>query len=273
MGSYAFVHEEMSEPAARAYAFTVLVTANLTMIFANRSRSLTLLASLRTPNPVLWAVTGVTLTMLALSLYLPALSGLFRFEPLPVADLGAAVGLGLASVGWFQLLKINNAKTRLVWIALALVSAAAVCASLGLTRWMALSGCELCVLQRLLFLLIAALALIAALPAGRRARWLPGGLALGLAALGLALAAYQSWLYRQPPEAAACADILARLMDYPLQWLDQQFPVVFQSNGVCVEQGLAMQGLPLSDWTLLAYAACLLLGVFALAGERSVRKQ
>jgi disulfide bond formation protein DsbB len=243
-------------------------------MFANRSRSLSLLASLRTPNPVLWAVTGVTLAMLALSLYLPALSGLFRFAPLPVADLGVAFGLGLASVALMQLFKLRKAKIRLVWIALALACVAAVCASLGLTRWMALSVCELCVVQRLLFMLVAALALlIAALPDGRRARWIPGGLAIGFVALGLGLAAYQSWLYRQPPNAAACADGFARLMDYPLEWLGLQFPVLFLSNGVCEEQGLAMLGLPLANWTLMAFAACLMLGVWALVGEHRIRKQ
>jgi Ca2+-transporting ATPase len=273
MGAYAFAQHELSEPAARAFAFAVLVTANLALIFANRSRSRTLLASLRMPNPVLWVVTGLTLAVLALSIYLPALSKLFRFAPLPVAELGIAFGLGLASVAWFQLLKLRNAKTRLVWIALALACVAAVCASLGLTRWMALSFCELCVLQRLLFMLTAALALIAALPDGWRARWIPGGLAIGLVALGLGLAAYQSWLYRQPPDAAACADGLARLMDYPLEWLGLQFPALFLSDGVCEEQGLAMLGLPLANWTLMAFAACLVLGVWALVGEHRIRKQ
>jgi Ca2+-transporting ATPase len=273
IGAYAFAQRDKSEPAARAFAFAVLVIANLALIFANRSRSRGLLDSLRIPNPVLWIVTGLTLAVLALSLYLPTLAELFRFAPLPLGELGMAFGLGLASVAWFQLLKMSNAKTRLLWIALALACAAAVCASLGLTPWMELSVCDLCVLQRLLFLLIAALALLAALPDSRRARRLTGGLAMGLAALGLGLAAYQNWLYRQPPEAAACADGLARLMDYPLQWLDQQFPALFLSNGVCVEQGWAMLGLPLSDWTLIAFAACLVLGVWALARENSgIRK-
>ncbi|MGZ8244853.1 HAD-IC family P-type ATPase [Methylomagnum sp.] len=257
MGAYAWAQHDLGESAARAFAFVALVTANLALIFADRSRSRPLLASLLTPNPVLWIVTGLTLAMLGLSLYLPALAGLFRFAPLPVGELGAAFGLGLVSVAWFQLLKLRNAKSRLVWIALALASAAAALASLGLTPWVERGSCSLCVLQRLLFMLIAALALLAALPAGRRARWLPAGLAIGFAALGLGLAAYQSWLQRQPPDTVACVGGLAGLIDHAAGWLGQQVPALFLSTGFCGEAGSVMHGLPLAIWTLMAFAACL----------------
>lgn len=94
---------QLAEPEARAFAFTTLVIANLALIFSNRSRSL--LASLTAPNPILWIVAGVALSLLALSLYLPFLAGVFRFAPLPFVELGAAFGLGLVSVAWFGLLK------------------------------------------------------------------------------------------------------------------------------------------------------------------------
>jgi Ca2+-transporting ATPase len=267
LGAYAWAQHQLGESAARAFAFVALVTANLGLIFADRSRSRPLLASLRTPNPVLWIVTGLTLTALAVSLYLPALAGLFRFAPLPVAELGAAFGLGLASVAWFQLLRLRNAQSRLIWIALALASAAAVLASLGLTPWMDRTSCSPCVLQRLLFMLIAALALLAALPAGRRARWLPGGLAMGLAALGLGLAAYQSWLQREPPDTAAWVGGLAGLIDHAAGWLSQRFPALFFSTGFFEEQPPPILGLPLAIWTQMAFAACLGFGIWARVRE------
>lgn len=108
LGAYAWADGRLSEPEARAFAFTTLVIANLALIFSNRSRTQTLLASLSAPNPILWIVTGVALGLLTLSLYLPALASLFRFAPLPPHELASAFGLGLASVVWFQLLK----KTR-----------------------------------------------------------------------------------------------------------------------------------------------------------------
>ena len=66
---------QLTEPEARAFAFATLVIANLALIFSNRSRSRSLLASLTAPNPILWIVTGVTLGLLALSLYLPGPGG------------------------------------------------------------------------------------------------------------------------------------------------------------------------------------------------------
>ena len=110
MGTYAWADGRLAVPEARAFAFTTLVVANLALIVSNRSRSNALLASLRTPNTTLWIVTGLTLVFLALSLYVPGLAGLFRFAPLPLAELATAFGLGLASVAWFQLLK----KTRYI---------------------------------------------------------------------------------------------------------------------------------------------------------------
>ncbi len=106
LAAYAWADGRLAEPEARAFAFTALVVTNLALIFSNRSRSL--LASLTAPNPILWSVTGLTLSLLALALYLPTLASVFRFAPLPPAELAAALGLGLASVVWFQLLKIKT---------------------------------------------------------------------------------------------------------------------------------------------------------------------
>ena len=103
LGAYAWADGRLIEAEARAFAFTTLVVANLALIFANRSRSRSLLDSLTAPNPILWIVTGVALGLLAL--YLPFLAGIFRFAPLPLDELAAAFALGLASVAWFQLLK------------------------------------------------------------------------------------------------------------------------------------------------------------------------
>jgi Ca2+-transporting ATPase len=105
MGAYGWAAHRLDEPEARAFAFATLVVANLALIYANRSRAQSLLAALTAPNPILWIVTGVTLCLLALALYLPFLAGVFRFAPLPPGELAAAFGLGLASVAWFQFLK------------------------------------------------------------------------------------------------------------------------------------------------------------------------
>jgi Ca2+-transporting ATPase len=95
----------LTEGAMRALAFAVLVFTNLALIFSNRSSVVSLWASLWVPNRALWWVVAAALSLLGLVLYVPWLAGLFLFEPLPIAWLAGAAGLGIASVLWFELLK------------------------------------------------------------------------------------------------------------------------------------------------------------------------
>lgn len=97
--------DQLTEGATRAFAFAVLVCTNLALIFSNRSRTGSLWASLRVPNRTLWLVVGAALGLLLLALYVPWLARLFVFDPLPLRYLGAAAGLGLVCIGWFELLK------------------------------------------------------------------------------------------------------------------------------------------------------------------------
>ena len=105
MGAYFWAQHRLAEPEARALAFATLVLANLALIFSNRSRSRTLLETLRSPNAILWIVTSVTLGFLILALYLPLLAGVFRFAPLPFTELAGAIVLGIVSIGWLALFK------------------------------------------------------------------------------------------------------------------------------------------------------------------------
>ena len=98
LGAYAWADHRLPEQEARAFAFATLVIANLALIFANRSGTKSLWATLRTPNLTLWVVVGLALALLALVLYLPAAANLLHFARLPFSELATAVALGLASV-------------------------------------------------------------------------------------------------------------------------------------------------------------------------------
>ena len=106
LAGYAWSTTWLAEPAARAFAFSTLVVGNVALIFSNRTGSATLWASLRVPNRTLWSVTGITLGLLALTLYVPWLSKLFFFAPLSAADLLTAAALGLLSALWFEAIKL-----------------------------------------------------------------------------------------------------------------------------------------------------------------------
>jgi disulfide bond formation protein DsbB len=156
---------------------------------------------------------------------------------------------------------------RTLWLALAAGCAGLALASLILTPWLDLHPCHMCIFQRLLFMLIAVLALAAAL-VGPRVRWLPGGLVLGLAALGVAVAAYQTWLQAQPPGSISCVGGQPDLIEGLVEWLGQRIPSLFLATGFCEEPELIILGLSLANWALVSFAACLVAGAWALLADR-----
>ncbi|MBQ0945552.1 cation-translocating P-type ATPase [Ideonella sp. 4Y16] len=103
--AYAWASPRIAEAEARAFAFATLVTGNLALILSNRSTHGSLWMTLRTPNATLWWVIGGALALLAAALYLPWAVQVLRFSPLPIHELGAAMGLGVLSVAWFEAIK------------------------------------------------------------------------------------------------------------------------------------------------------------------------
>jgi len=86
------------ESTARMTSFSLLVIANLGLILANRSRSRSLMATLRTPNPAMWWVAGGAFVFLVLAVSVPFLRGLFRFGTAPAWEWAAVVIAGLISI-------------------------------------------------------------------------------------------------------------------------------------------------------------------------------
>lgn len=92
--------------AARALTFTTLVVSFLAIIMANRSWTLSILGSLRNRNAALWWVLGGTSAFLTLILSWPEAQRLFHFAPLHRGDLLMACAAGIASILWFEVLKV-----------------------------------------------------------------------------------------------------------------------------------------------------------------------
>jgi Ca2+-transporting ATPase len=89
-----------SEGEMRALSFAAIVIGNLALIFAHRSQSQPILATLARPNPVLWWMTLATLTALGVAIYLPPVAAVFRFAPLGAAEIGIALAAGLVGALW-----------------------------------------------------------------------------------------------------------------------------------------------------------------------------
>lgn len=153
---------------------------------------------------------------------------------------------------------------RQLWLLLAAGSATLAVASLVLTVWLNLHPCHLCIFQRLLYLLLACVGLAAGLllphPVARRV----GFLALPLAASGLAVAAYQSWLQRQPSGSISCVGSELGLIERWVEWLGQLQPELFLATGFCEEVEMTILKLSLANWSVLGFAVCLVLAYRAL---------
>lgn len=108
MGAYLWASTHLGENAARTFTFVTLVMGNLALIFSNRTQTESLWTSLRVPNRTLWVVSGLTLGLMALAIYVPAVATLFYFQALDWPDLLTAMALGLASVLWFERIKLHR---------------------------------------------------------------------------------------------------------------------------------------------------------------------
>lgn len=165
---------------------------------------------------------------------------------------------------------------RPVWILLAMLSASAALASLILTPWLNLDPCHLCIFQRLLFMLMALLATVAALaesPGGSRLAVRLSGLGLlALAAVGAGAAAYQSWLQLQPVDTVSCVGGQLGPIERLIEWLGQQAPSLFLASGFCEDRELVILGLSLANWAFFLFVLTLVATVWTLwRGWRSPR--
>lgn len=151
---------------------------------------------------------------------------------------------------------------RRAWILLALSCAGAVLASFGLTAWLELSPCYLCIFQRTLFMVLTMLAGLAAL--GRMLARVGGPLFVLGCGVGIGAASYQSWLQLQPPESVSCVGGQPGIIERLVEWLTQLSPTLFLATGFCEDKELVILGLSLANWALLTFATGLAAALWAL---------
>lgn len=94
--AYGWALGALAPAQARAFGFTTLVFANLSLILVNRAAGASLIGSLRQPNRILWLVVAAALGLLALALYVPWLAAVFQFALLAPALVAGAGVIGLA---------------------------------------------------------------------------------------------------------------------------------------------------------------------------------
>jgi disulfide bond formation protein DsbB len=142
-------------------------------------------------------------------------------------------------------------------VGMAIVGVGAVGSALVTQHVFGMQPCAWCVLQRLIFLGIAAAAVLGLLwrsPLGRR---VGAGLALLLAASGVAAALWQHFV---AASSASCDLSLAERI-VGATGLDGRFPDVFMAMASCADAAAKLLGLPYEFWSLGTFIA---LGAAAL---------
>jgi disulfide bond formation protein DsbB len=120
--------------------------------------------------------------------------------------------------------------------------------------------CPLCILQRVAFIALGAVFLVAAMHGPRRTGSIVySGLLFGIAGIGAAVAARHVWLQHLPPrQVPECGPGL----EYLLRKLPpgQAFEKILKGSGECAEVGWRFLGLSIAEWSLFWF---IVLGVSA----------
>lgn len=156
--------------------------------------------------------------------------------------------------------------SRKVLALVGLACAAAVGGALIAQHRFGMEPCPWCILQRLLFLTIAVLSLVAAAlpwPVARRGLAL---LVVPVAAGGVAAALWQHFV---AAKTASCALTLADRIVGGLGF-DTRWPEVFEVRASCADAATKLLGVPFEFWSLALFAVA---GVVALVCALSRRRR
>lgn len=146
-------------------------------------------------------------------------------------------------------------------LAIAAACLASLAAALLAQYRLDMQPCPWCILQRLIFLLIGAAALLAAF-AGTLLRRVLGLLMVPLALAGAAAALYQHFV---AAKSSSCDLTLADRIIRTLR-LDSLLPSVFEVRGSCADAAVDLLGVPFEFWSLALFV---LLAVGALVLARA----
>jgi Ca2+-transporting ATPase len=105
-----------SEEKTRAMVFSTLIFSNVLLSLTNRSFYYSVIESFRNKNMLLLTVNSLTLIILFMILFIPAMSNFFKVDSLAINEIGFSVITASLSVLWFEgykwikRTKANNAK-------------------------------------------------------------------------------------------------------------------------------------------------------------------
>ena len=112
------VHQSFSEPLTRTMVFTMLIVANIFLTLVNRSFYYSIITTMKNKNNMVLLIISITIALLGLLIFVSSLAKFFGFETLNLSQLSICIGIGLASVIWFEAvkwkkrMKVFNSQTK-----------------------------------------------------------------------------------------------------------------------------------------------------------------
>lgn len=102
------VAQTWDEATTRAMVFATLITANIFLTLVNRSFFYSIFTTLQYKNNLIFGVIGTTILLNAAILFWEPLANFFDFEVLTLPQLGVCILVGMLSVLWYELVKLNK---------------------------------------------------------------------------------------------------------------------------------------------------------------------
>ncbi|HUM46343.1 MAG TPA: cation-translocating P-type ATPase, partial [Chitinophagales bacterium] len=99
------VQQGYNESLTRTMVFTVLIASNIFLTLVNRSFYYSLITTLQYRNNLVLLIISITIAISGLLIFLKPLATFFSFETLNLVQLFIAVGIGFASVVWYEAVK------------------------------------------------------------------------------------------------------------------------------------------------------------------------
>jgi protein dithiol:quinone oxidoreductase len=166
-------------------------------------------------------------------------------------------------------MKLNS---RLFFLAIFLASAGLIGFGLYLQIQENQEPCPLCILQRIAFIAIGVVGLVATIHGPKRVGHVVYGVLLLLfSGFGGGVAIRQIWIQRQPSSVAVeCGPGLDYMIEnFPLAKL---LPMIFKGTGDCAKETWSYWGLSIPEWALLWFILFLIAGLIAIS-NRTLRQE
>jgi len=132
-----------------------------------------------------------------------------------------------------------------------------------------LEPCPMCIVQRYALVLVALLAGLTAIAAGRGVHVTGALLMILTAGFGAFVAARQSWLQWYPPEVVSCGrDFYGMIETFPLQ---RAIPMIFKGGGDCRKVVWTFLGGSIANWSFLCFVGIVAVSLMLIARSRATR--